>query len=76
MAPYQATNWGEGTVRLGVLATLRVQRKKVDFGMEEQCFFGLFYFLMGGWEDLFKMGQATPPFRASISPSVNCRYDY
>lgn len=33
-------------------------------------------FLMGGWEGLFKMGQATPPFRASISPSVNCRYDY
>lgn len=38
------------------------------------CFFC--YFWMGGWEGLFNMGQATPPFCASISPSVNCRYDY
>ena len=52
----------------------RVWRKKVYFEMEDQCF--SVYFLMGGWEGLFKMGQATPPFRASISPSVNCRYDY
>lgn len=29
------------------------------FGVEDQCF--SVYFLMGGWEDLFKAGQATPP---------------
>lgn len=74
MASGQAGHWD--AIKSGVLSTSRVWRKKVYFGMEDLCFCCLFYFLMGGWEGLFNMGQATPPFRASISPSVNCRYDY
>lgn len=44
MAPDQAAKWGEGTVRSGLLAALRVQRKKVYFGMEDQCFLFILVF--------------------------------
>lgn len=43
-APEQAAKRGEGTVRSGLLTALRVQRKKVSFGMEDQCFLFILVF--------------------------------
>lgn len=43
MVPGQAAQCGEGTTKSQVPTTSRVWKKKVYFGLEDQCFFVFFF---------------------------------